>query len=459
MIALILAVQMKRPVWLEVSIGPQRTQTEHRFGPVERPPRPGALHAVLHQVATRPLDDARADGIARGEILVIAQHIAVLQEIVCTLVHRRPLAGVERAHGGAAPLGLLTDEPQLVFLPVDENDPGPLALGVAPARLVEHLGNDGAGLFAHARPHALALWLRAALFADFVHRCQLAHHVVGATHMRRDAVDGGDRRHTLTVALLALGEARVQLVCAGLRGFARLRAEGLFAHRYPLAIGGQDHESPGGVGLRGLRLRAALLIESIEVLRGPLTQRLSLAFGHLCPGVLHDGLHHLLEAAARSFHGDFLAQGVGILFLGQIQRRVERVQARLACDAIAESLDLHRAEEALQLAAVQAPLGAPHPVLARQRRPDVPYASALQPALQELTEDLPALPFEEIFGLTVCQPRSGRREQLLDKVFKFHTGLVELILYSMGGDMHPRGPPGEWPTVFFTTTLPQSPLL
>ena len=86
------------------------------------------------------------------------------------------------------------------------------------------------------------------------------------------------------------------------------------------------------------------------------------------------------------------------------------MQALLPWGAIAKSLDLHRAEQALQRTAVQAPLGALHPVLAHQRRPDVPCASALQPALQELAEDLAALPLDEVFGLTVGQPSRGGRE-------------------------------------------------
>ena len=103
---------------------------------------------------------------------------------------------------------------------------------------------------------------------------------------------------------------------------------------------------------------------------------------------------------------------------------------------------------------MQAPLGAPHPVLARQRRPDVARASALQPALQELAEDLTALPLNAVFGLTVCQPSRGGREQLRDTVFKLHTGLAELILDSVGCDVHPLGPPGGWAMVCFTTSLP-----
>ena len=60
------------------------------------------------------------------------------------------------------------------------------------------------------------------------------------------------------------------------------------------------------------------------------------------------------------------------------------MQALLPWGAIAESLDLHRAEEALKRATVQTPLGTLHAVSARERRPDVARAAALQPALQEL---------------------------------------------------------------------------
>lgn len=75
--------------------------------------------------------------------------------------------------------------------------------------------------------------------------------------------------------------------------------------------------------------------------------------------------------------------------------------------------------------------------------------------MQELAEDLAALPLNEVFGLTVRQISSDGREQLLDQVFKLHTGLVERFLYDECCSMHPLGPPGIWPTVFFTTNLPQ----
>jgi hypothetical protein len=64
-------------------------------------------------------------------------------------------------------------------------------------------------------------------------------------------------------------------------------------------------------------------------------------------GVLHDGLHLLLKAAARDLHGNLLAQGVRIPFLWQMQRRVERMQALLAWGAVAKALHLDRAEQAL----------------------------------------------------------------------------------------------------------------
>ena len=61
---------------------------------------------------------------------------------------------------------------------------------------------------------------------------------------------------------------------------------------------------------------------------------------------------------------------------------------------------------------------------------------------------------DEVFGLTVRQSSSDGREQLLDQVFKLHTGLVEQFLCDECCSMHPLGPPGKWPTVFFTTNLP-----
>jgi hypothetical protein len=171
--------------------------------------------------------------------------------------------------------------------------------------------------------------------------------------------------------------------------------------------------------------------------------------------MLRDRLHHLFEAAAGGLHSDLLAQGVCIELLGQVQLGVEGMQALLPWGALAAALDLHRAEEALQRAAVQTPLRTLHAVLAHTRRPDVAHAAALQPALQELAEDLAALPLDEIFGLTVRQISSDGREQLLDQVFKLHTGLVKWFLGDACGVLHPLGPPGKWPTVFFTINLPQ----
>src|SRR5689334_13729981 len=223
----------------------------------------------------------------------------------------RPFCSGDGRHAGLLYLAagyryttLLTEEPQLMLLPVDKDHPGLRALGIAPARLVEHLGDDGVGRFAHARPHALALRLRATRGANLAHRRHLTHQVVGAPHIRCDAIDGGDRGHALAVALLALGEACTELVCAGLRRLARLWAEGLFAHRHALAIGGEHDDGASGVGLRLLVLRAALRVEGIEILRGPLTQLLGLAFGHLRPGMLRDRRYHLFEAAAGGLHSD-----------------------------------------------------------------------------------------------------------------------------------------------------------
>ncbi|HEY5864618.1 MAG TPA: hypothetical protein VI542_03560 [Candidatus Tectomicrobia bacterium] len=56
--------------------------------------------------------------------------------------------------------------------------------------------------------------------------------------------------------------------------------------------------------------------------------------------------------------------------------------------------------------------------------------------MQELAQDLSALPLNKLFGLTVCQRSSGGREQLLNKVFELHAGLVELIWYGECCDVH-----------------------
>lgn len=111
------------------------------------------------------------------------------------------------------------------------------------------------------------------------------------------------------------------------------------------------------------------------------------------------------------------------------------MEALLPWGTIAESLDLHCAEEAFNLAAVQTPLRTPYPVAANQRRPDIARAAALQPALQKLAEDLAASPLNEVFGLTVRQPRSRGREQLLDEVFELHVRLVERFLSGKCGSL------------------------
>jgi len=139
---------------------------------------------------------------------------------------------------------------------------------------------------------------------------------------------------------------------------------------------------PGGGGRRLLGLGTTLLVESIAVLCRPLTQLFGLALASLRPGVPLDRLYHLRETATGHPHSHLLAQRVRIQLLWQVQCRVERMETLPPWGAVAEPLDLHLSEEALELAAVQAPLGAQPPVATPKCRPDVARASDLQPALQ-----------------------------------------------------------------------------
>ncbi len=120
----------------------------------------------------------------------------------------------------------------------------------------------------------------------------------------------------------------MQLVRCPRRRLARLRPEGVLAHRHALAIG-CEHDDGSGGGRGHLGLHTALRIEGLEVLRGPLTQFLRLALGHLGPGMLSNGRYHLLEAVTRGLHGDLLAHGVRIPFLWQVQRRIKRMHTLL----------------------------------------------------------------------------------------------------------------------------------
>jgi hypothetical protein len=71
--SLILLLQVERPVGLEIAAGAEGPEAQHSLGTLQRPTSPGAVHAVLDEMAACALDDTRCDGEPIYERAVVVQ--------------------------------------------------------------------------------------------------------------------------------------------------------------------------------------------------------------------------------------------------------------------------------------------------------------------------------------------------------------------------------------------------
>src|SRR5256885_15644106 len=60
---------------------PDGANLQHRLRAVQTPAHSTALHAVLHEMAARSLDNARRNGIALPQVLVVTHPVDVVLEV------------------------------------------------------------------------------------------------------------------------------------------------------------------------------------------------------------------------------------------------------------------------------------------------------------------------------------------------------------------------------------------
>ena len=215
----------------------------------------------------------------------------------------------------------------------------------------------------------------------------------GARH-RGEVVDRADLGHALAVALLAFGQAGGQLA-AGVC-LAGGVAERLGPHDDALAVARQhQHVVVGAAG------RLAAGVELADVAGGCRGEVLHLASAQPDPGGPADRLDRLVERPAGGLDGG-LAKPVGVLFLGQVQHRVGRVQVGGPGGAVGDACDAGLAEHCGQAPGVTGlGVGVPHPgCVGHLGQPLFPLGTHVQVVLQELPQQLPAVGLE-----LLLQPR------------------------------------------------------
>src|SRR6202046_3607734 len=148
-VALVFAVAVVDPVFVEVAVGLEGAEFEDGFGCFGAPAGAGDVHAVFDQVAAGAFDDAGGDGPAVGQGCGVVQPgglgVEVAGGLFRGLAVGRGEAGGVGGEVDAAGGVLVLEPPDLVFVPVGERDPGLLAAGVAAAGLVERGGYDVGG--------------------------------------------------------------------------------------------------------------------------------------------------------------------------------------------------------------------------------------------------------------------------------------------------------------------------
>src|SRR4051812_9662425 len=81
MVALVLGTAMKLPVGVPVVACAEGTKPQHGFGPLERPPCTGSVHAVPDEVSARSLDDPGRDRETGRERILVVEQVPVLAQV------------------------------------------------------------------------------------------------------------------------------------------------------------------------------------------------------------------------------------------------------------------------------------------------------------------------------------------------------------------------------------------
>ena len=219
--------------------------------------------------------------------------------------------------------------------------------------------------------------------------------------LRGDLVDGRDLRHPLAIALLAPRQACPELVLGVLGLLLCLGPQCIRPHHDPLAVAG-EHQRIVLIS----RVAFAVLIERLEVNRGPERQLLDLALAELCAGDPADRLGGIIERSARDLERDQPPDAVRVLLLGQIQRPVGDIQVLLAPPPVRQPPDPDLAKDALKrpaMTALDRPVrdaGRVHHLI-QTRLAD---RAQLELVLKQRAQKLAALSLQQILQLGVLKP-------------------------------------------------------
>ncbi len=127
----------------------------------------------------------------------------------------------------------------------------------------------------------------------------------GGAHGRGGVIDGAHLGHSFAVAFLALGPSGGELGGGRGCGCGGRRAQRVGAHDDALAVAGEHEHVVAGPGWR-----LAGGVEGFDVDRGPLGERLDLAFAQSLPGGLGDPGDRVVVGAAGGFGDREAAQPV-----------------------------------------------------------------------------------------------------------------------------------------------------
>jgi hypothetical protein len=270
-------------------------------------------------------------------------------------------------------------------------------LGVSPLGFLEDLTQHLCGVVDHAGGDPLVLGDRHR--GGRLARRWATHHVGGASGRRGQVVDRADFGKALAVALLAFGQAGLELGGRRRRLAGRRFAQRLRAHDDPLAVGGDD-EHLVWLG----RHRLAGRVEVLDVRGRPGGQRLDLAFAELAARGAADRLGRFFERSPRALDGGEAPEPVGVALVGQVELAVGGIQVGVTAAAVGEPGDGDVAEDRGQRTdvagldgAVTFAVGVVHlgPLLA--------HGAQVELALEHLAQQLPTSPVELVFELGVAE--------------------------------------------------------